>query len=192
MSVNIAGRAGRWSAEHRRTAVLAWLAFCIAAIALGTVAGTKMLKQADTAAGGTRTAEQILKRAGFPDKAGESVLVQSRSATQRDPRFRATVADVVRTVSALPQVERVRSPLAAANSGQLSHDGRSALVQFDMKGDQDKADKKVQPVLDAVAHVQDRHPGFTVAEFGFASSTHELNKTLTKDFQRAEVPRRCR
>ena len=55
-----------------------------------------------------------------------------------------------------------------------------------MKGDQDKADKKVQPVLDAVAHVQDRHPGFTVAEFGFASSTHELNKTLTKDFQRAE------
>ena len=111
MSVNIAGRAGRWSAEHRKTAVLAWLAFCIAAIALGTVAGTKMLKQADTAAGGTRTAEQILKRAGFPDQAGESVLVQSRSATRRDPRFRATVADVVRTVSALPQVERVRSPL---------------------------------------------------------------------------------
>ena len=25
-----------------------------------------------------------------------------------------------------------------------------------------------------------------MAEFGFASSTHELNKTLTKDFQRAE------
>src|SRR5262249_43497960 len=31
-----------------------------------------------------------------------------------------------------------------------------------------------------------RHPGFTVAEFGFASANHELSDTLNKDFQRAE------
>src|SRR5262249_26739798 len=118
--------------------------------------------------------------------AAESVLVQSDAQTLADPGFRAAVADVVRTVSALPQVERVRSPLAAANSGQVSDDRRSALVQFEIKGDEDKADKKVQPILNAVAHVQAQHPGFTVAEFGFASSTHELNKTLNKDFKRAE------
>jgi uncharacterized membrane protein YdfJ with MMPL/SSD domain len=186
MNLNIAARAGRWSAEHWKTAVSAWLAFCVVAVALGAVAGTKMLKQADTAAGGTKTAEQILRKAGFPNQAGESVLVQSHGRTLADPAFRATVADVTRTVSQLPQVQRVRSPLRPGNAGQVSKDRRSALVQFEIKGDQDKADGKVQPVLDAVDRVQQRHPGFTVAEFGFASANHELNDTLNKDFQRAE------
>jgi len=186
MSINIAARAGRWSAEHWKTAVSAWLAFCVVAIALGSVAGTRMLKQADTAAGGSHKAEQILKNAGFPDQAGESVLVQSTTQTVGDPGFRATVADVVRTVSRLSQVERVRSPLAPGNTGQVSKDRHSALVQFQIAGDLDKSDQKVQPVLDAVAGAQARHRGFAVAEFGFASSTHELNGTLSKDFQRAE------
>ena len=106
MKLNIAARAGRWSAEHWKTAVSAWLAFCVVAIALGSVAGTRMLKQADTAAGETHKAEQILKDAGFTDRAGESVLVQSSSRTVGDPAFRATVADVVHSVSGLPQVRR--------------------------------------------------------------------------------------
>jgi uncharacterized membrane protein YdfJ with MMPL/SSD domain len=186
MRSNLAARAGRWSAAHWKTALSAWLGFCVVAIALGTVAGTKMLKQADTAAGETKKAEQILKRASFPEQAGESVLVQSSAKTLDDPGFRMTVGDVVRTVSALPQVDRVRSPLAPANAGQVSHDRRSALVQLKIKGDQEKADEKVQPILDAVDRVGRRHAGFTVAEFGFASATHELNGTLNKDFQRAE------
>jgi uncharacterized membrane protein YdfJ with MMPL/SSD domain len=186
MRFNIAARAGRWSAAHWKTAVSAWLAFCVVAIALGSVAGTRMLKEADTAAGNSRTAEQILKRAGFPDQARESVLVQSKTATVTDPAFRATVDDVVRTVSRLPEVERVRSPLAAGNGGQVSADRRSALVQFEIKGDVDKSDKHVQPVLDAVSGLQSAHRDFTVSEFGFASSTHELNDTLNKDFKRAE------
>jgi uncharacterized membrane protein YdfJ with MMPL/SSD domain len=186
MNFNIAARAGRWSARHWKTAVGAWLVFCVVAIALGTAAGTKMLKQAETAAGGTRTAERLLDRAGFPNHASESVLVQSKSQTVSDPSFRAAVNDVVHTVSGLPQVQRVRSPLAAGNGGQLSKDRRSALVQFEIKGDEDKADKKVQPVLNAVDRVQHRHADLTVSEFGFASSTHELNDTLNKDFQRAE------
>ena len=186
MKDNIAARAGRWSAEHWKTAVSAWLAFCVVAIALGSVAGTRMLEQADTAAGGSHKAEQILEKAGFTDRAGESVLVQSASRTVGDPAFRATVADVVRSVSKLPQVQRVRAPLAPGNGGQISHDRRSALVQFEIAGDVDKSDQKVQPVLDAVAAAQARHTTFTVAEFGFASSTHELSDTLSKDFKRAE------
>jgi uncharacterized membrane protein YdfJ with MMPL/SSD domain len=186
MNFNIAARAGRWSAAHWKTAFSTWLAFCVVAIALGSVAGTKMLKEADTAAGGAKTAEQILKRAGFPDRAGESVLVQSRTQSIGDAGFRATVADVARTVARLSQVQRVRSPLERANENQVSKDRRSALVQFEIRGDVDKADKNVQPVLDAVTRVQQRHPGFVVAEFGFASATHELNDTLSKDFQRAE------
>jgi uncharacterized membrane protein YdfJ with MMPL/SSD domain len=186
MRFNVAARAGRWSAGHWKTAVSTWLAFCVVAVALGSVAGTKMLKQEDTAAGGTRKAAQILRHADFPDRAGESVLVESKSASVSDPAFRATIAAVTRAVSAQPQVERVRSPLAAANAGQISKDRRSALVQFEIRGDQEKADGKVQPILDAVDRVQQRHAGFTVAEFGFASATHELNATMNKDFKRAE------
>ncbi len=186
MNLNIAARAARWSAGHWKTAVSAWLAFCVVAVALGAVAGEKMLKQSDTAAGGARTAEQILQKAGFPNHAGESVLVESSTQTIDDPAFRSAVTDVARSVSGLQQVQRVRSPLARGNAGQVSQDRHSALVQFEIRGDQDKADKKVQPVLDAVDHVQQRHAGFTVAEFGFASATHELNATMTKDFQRAE------
>jgi uncharacterized membrane protein YdfJ with MMPL/SSD domain len=186
MNLNIAARAGRWSANHWKTSVSAWLAFCVVAVALGSVAGTKMLKSADTAAGGTKKAEQILRDAGFENQAGESVLVQSDTRRLSDPGFQATVTDVARAVAALPQVQRVRSPLDPKNAGQVANGRHSALVQFEIRGDPDKADKKIQPVIDAVDRVQQRHSGFTVAEFGYASANHELNKTLNKDFQRAE------
>jgi RND superfamily putative drug exporter len=186
MNANIAARAGRWSAAHWKTAVSAWIAFSVVAVALGSIAGTRMLKQADTAAGGTKKAEQILRDAGFTNQAGESVLVQSKSKTISDAGFRAVVSDVDRAVTAVPVTQRVRSPLTAGNSGQIAADRRSALVQFEIRGDPDKSDKKVQPVLDAVDRVQQQHPGFTVAEFGLASANHEVNKTLNKDFKRAE------
>jgi RND superfamily putative drug exporter len=186
MSFDLAARAGRWSAGHWKTALSAWIGFCVVAVALGAVAGTKMLKQADTAAGGTRKAEQMLERAGFPSRAGESVLVQSKASTPDDPSFRAAVNDVVRTVSSLPQTRRVRSPLASGNAGQISADRHSALVQFEIGGDEDTASDRVQPVLDAVAGAAGRHAGFTVAEFGSASAQHELSETMDRDFQRAE------
>jgi RND superfamily putative drug exporter len=184
--MNISARAARWSAGHWKTAVSGWLAFCVIAVALGAVAGTKMLKEADTAAGGTKTAEQMLDRAGFPNQAAESVLVRSQTQTLDDPGFRSAVTDVVRTVGGLQNVQRVRSPLVAANSGQVAKGRQAALVQFEIAGDPNKADKKVQPILNAVDRVQSRHPEFTVSEFGFASANHELSKTLNKDFQRAE------
>jgi RND superfamily putative drug exporter len=186
MSLDIAESAGRWSADHWKTAVWGWLAFCLAAAGLGAVTGTAMLTSTSTAAGETKKGEQILERAGFPDRAGESVLVASSTQTVHDPGFRAAVVDVVRAVSAQPGVRRVRSPLVARNGGQVSHDRHAALVQFEIAGDQDDADEKVQPVLDAVAGVHGRHASLTVAEFGLASATHELNATLNRDFHRAE------
>ena len=118
MNRNIAARAGRWSAAHWKTAVSAWLAFCVVAIALGAVAGTKMLKQADTAAGGTRTAEQILQRRRLPGprrrERARPVEDADASTTRRSAPPSPTSS---RTVSALPQVQRVRSPLDARERG---------------------------------------------------------------------------
>ena len=183
---NLAARAGRWSAAHWKTAVGAWLVFCVLAVVVGGAVGKRALKQADTASGDTRVAQRILDSAGFAGHAGESVLVQSKTQTVADGAFRATVDDVVRAVSAQPAVARVRTPLDSTNRGQVANDGHSAIVQFEIRGEADKAQDKVAPVLAAVAGVQADHPGFKVAEFGEASAAHVLSDTVGKDFQRAE------
>lgn len=179
---NFAARAGRWSAEHWKTAVAVWVAFVVIAIALGTTVGTHKLSVSEQGTGETAQAEQILTNTGFRTPASESVLVRSSTRTVADPAFRSTVQNVLAELRTMPQVTNLRTGAA----GQVSQDRHAQLIEFDMKGDLDTADERVQPLLNAVAGIQRTSPGFTVAEFGFASATHELSKTIEKDFQNAE------
>src|SRR5579862_1590849 len=179
---NLAARAGRWSAAHWKTATLVWLAFVVAAVAIGRTVGTHKLADAEQGTGETARAQAILAKANFNTPASESVLVESATTAASDPAFRATVRDVASALRVMPQVTNLR----AQGPGLVSKDGRAQLVQFDIKGKLDSADKRVQPVLDRVAQLQAAHEGFTISEFGFASATHELNKTIGKDFAKAE------
>jgi putative drug exporter of the RND superfamily len=179
---NFAARAARWSAEHWKTAVAVWVAFVAVAIGLGTTVGTHTLSVSEQSTGETARAEQILANAGFKTPASESVLVRSSTRTVADPAFRSTVQSVLVKLRTMPQVTNLRT----GSAGQISKDRRAQLIEFDMKGKLDTADARVQPLLDAVAGLQQASPGFTVAEFGFASATHELSKTIDKDFQKAE------
>jgi RND superfamily putative drug exporter len=180
---NLAARAGRWSAGHWKTATLLWLAFVIVAVILGRAAGTHKLSDSEQGTGETARAQAILSKAGFKTPASESVLVQSKTLTATAPQFRAVVADVAATLRAKPQVTNLRT----GDAGQISKDGHSELVQFDMKGKIEDSQHHVQPLLDAVSRVQASHKEFTVAEFGFASATKQLNDTIGKDFQKAET-----
>jgi RND superfamily putative drug exporter len=181
-SLNLAARAGRWSAEHWKTATGVWIAFVAVAVILGQLAGTHKLSDSEQSTGESARAQQILASAGFSTPASESVLVRSGSLTVADPAFRATVNSVISTLGAKPQVKNLRT----GAPGEISRDRHAQLIEFDMKGKMDNADKRVQPLLNAVAALQRTHPSFTVAEFGFASATHELNNTIQKDFQNAE------
>ena len=181
-SPNLAARAGRWSAAHWKTATALWLVFVLVAVVLGRMAGTHKLSDAEQATGETARAERILASADFGTPAYESVLVKSPTLTASDPAFRSTVRSVVTRLRAMPQAMNVRTSAA----GQISEDRHAQLVQFDMRGKMDMADGRVQPVLDAVAGLQRSHPGFTIAEFGVASASHELKNTISKDFQNAE------
>ena len=182
-SLNLAARAGRWSAAHWKTAVAVWVAFVAVAIGVGTSVGTHKLSMSEQSSGETARAEQILASAGFKTPASEAVLVRSHNRTVADPTFRATVQGVLAKLRTMPQVRNLRTGAA----GEVSKDRRAQLIEFDMKGKSDTADKRVQPLLDAVAGLQKAsRPGFTVAEFGMASSMHELNNTISKDFQNAE------
>ena len=184
---NLAARMGGWSANHWKTAVFGWLAFVVVAFVVGQVAGTAMLADADAVGGEAGRAEAALARAGFEEPASELVLLQSESSTVAAPKFREATTDVVERVRSLPHVENVRSPFGADAAGQISADGRSAFVQFDLKGDADTAQDRVQPVLDTVADVQRQHRELFIGEVGGASFQHTAVKTLEEDFVRAEL-----
>ena len=183
---NLAGRAGRWSAAHWKTATFAWLAFAVLAVVVGIAVGTKKLTDAESASGETAKAEQILQAAGFNVPATESVLVQSKTLTYKDDAFNSGVAGVVQTLSTLPDVTNVVSPINQPNAGQVSDDGRSVLVQFDIKGKADKAEDKVSPILKAIDGVQAANPNLKIEEFGQASANYALSQAFNSDLQRAE------
>ena len=182
-SENLAARAGRWSAAHWKTATFAWVAFVVVAVAIGYAVGIVNLTDSEQGTGETAQAQAILARAGFKTPASESVLIKSATLTADAPAFRATVSDVKAKLRTMPQVTNVRTGLA----GQISTDRHAELVQFDMKGSIDTSLDRVQPLIDSVAGLQQSHPSFTVAEFGFASANKELNDTIGKDFQKAET-----
>jgi uncharacterized membrane protein YdfJ with MMPL/SSD domain len=181
----IAARAGRWSARHRKTAIFGWLAFVAIALVAGMATGTKSPTDAQGYDGEARKAETVLADAGFSDAAGEVVLVQSKTATIKDPAFRAAVTDVERAVAAQPAVTNVVSPLD--KGGEVSKDGHSALVSFDIKGDSEKAVDKIAPVMAAVDRVAESHRELTVAEFGSASVDKELADDQASEQSRSQA-----
>jgi uncharacterized membrane protein YdfJ with MMPL/SSD domain len=182
---NLAARAGRWSAGHRKKAILGWLAFVILAVFVGGSVGTKTLDDSDFGIGESGRADSAVA-AHFPDKASESVLVQSRDgARTTDPAFRATVDDVVGRLERTKNVRHISSPYGHDGAGQLSADRRSALVTFELPGS--KPADKVQPSLDAVSALARSHAGFRIEQFGDGSADKALSKAFADDFRRAEL-----
>jgi uncharacterized membrane protein YdfJ with MMPL/SSD domain len=183
---NLAARAGRWSAQHRKKAVFGWLAFVVIAFVIGGAVGTKTLAPEDQGNGSSKVADQA-RADQFPKQAAESVLVQSKDQTRAtDPAFRAAVADVTARLKGAEHVTDVKSPFAKGNEGQISKDGRSALVDFKVPGDVDQSEENVDSSLAAVAAAQKANPELRVEQFGDASAAKALNASFEKDFQRAE------
>jgi uncharacterized membrane protein YdfJ with MMPL/SSD domain len=180
---NLAARMGRWSASHWKTATYGWLAFVLVTFGLGGMVGTRSI---DNAAGPGESGrmDRILE-AGFEQSATEHVLIQSRSARAGTPAFDAAVADVVEAISNLAVVRDIRSPLTPGNADQVSEDGRSALVEFEIRGAKDEAVDKIEPVLDAVATAQLDHPEFSIGEFGDASAENAVATAYEDDLGKA-------
>ena len=111
-STNIAARMGRWSANTRKTAIFGWLAFVIASFAIGSAVGMETIDQNDANVGEARTADHIIRDAGFKlDEQMEYVLVQSTTKTAADPAFRAVVDQAIAKLESYPKVHE--APLAA-------------------------------------------------------------------------------
>ena len=115
----------------------------------------------------------------------KQVLIQSSNATATNPSFRAVVGDVQRRLSAVPHTKAFESPYKPANAGQISADGHSALLRFEVAGDEDQAQDRVGATLDATGAVQAANPDFTVEQVGDASINKQLNDSISSDFKRA-------
>jgi uncharacterized membrane protein YdfJ with MMPL/SSD domain len=168
-NLNFAARIGRWSVQHRRKAILGWLAFVFVSMAIGfNLVPQKNLENGEGMPGESGKAGEVLKDA-YPDEAGEQVLVQSKTLEASDSRFKAAVADVSKRLEDTKGVSEVAAP-------QISKDGHSALVTFSLRGDQKTTETNVVGSLAAVQAAAKAHPELRIAEAGDAS----INKA-TKD-----------
>jgi RND superfamily putative drug exporter len=181
----IAARAGGWSARHRWAAVGIWVLFVVLAMGIGSAAGRVDVKESDQLKGETHTAAKIIEDAGIEEPSSESVLIQGKDASVKatDADFRAAVTAVVKAVEGTGKVTDVTSPY---DTKTISRDGRSALVQFDMRGDAETAGDRVEPVLNAVKGVQKDHAGLRIEEIGGASMQKTFSDAFGDDFKKAE------
>jgi uncharacterized membrane protein YdfJ with MMPL/SSD domain len=127
-------------------------------------------KQIDAGAAGPgesgKAAEAM--NAAPPDKSAEQVLIQSKQLQAGDPQFKAAVTDVTERVQGTEGVANVVSP-CDGDTGQISANGHSALVTFELPGDSKTAEKSVKGSLAAVAAAQKAHPQLRVEESGDTS-----------------------
>src|SRR5215472_1092692 len=175
-------RIAGWSARHRKTAVLGWLALVAVVFLGGQALGTKSQPAYDSGQSGQ--AEQALHRLGVVAPAVEDVLIQARAPGHTfasDPQMQRAARQVVSALAALPRAAAdIRSPL-------ISADGRSALVTFHVPGPANDQVTAVAPALRAVAAVQARYPGLRIAEGGDASFGRAINSLLDNGFRQAEA-----
>ncbi|MEV6106703.1 MMPL family transporter [Streptomyces sp. NPDC051940] len=160
--------------------------FVVGAMFAGSAAGTVEVKDSDQLPGEVHESLKILEDAGIDEPAGETVLVQSAASGPKAtaPEFRAAVQQVIDAVNKTGAVTDVVSPYEAET---VSDDGRSALVQFSMKGDPETAYERVEPVLEAVEGVQKQHQGeLVVEEIGSASMNKTFEDAFGSDFKKAE------
>ena len=180
-------RIAGWSARHRKTAVLGWLALVAVVFVAGQMIGTKNLPSYDSGPSGR--AERVLQRAGFTSPPAESVLIQARKPGVTFPAsagMRQAAAEVAAALRSLPgSATDIRSP-GRAGAGLVSADHRSILVTFQVPGKPAKADDAVVPALRAVAAVQARHQDLRVMEAGDASTDRAATALLSHDFRKAE------
>jgi uncharacterized membrane protein YdfJ with MMPL/SSD domain len=186
---NLAARAGRWSATHRKTAIFGWILFVVLATVIGGKVGQKNLEPSAMGNGESKRGDMIIADAGFPETIGERVLIQGKGSIESgDAQVTAAVTDVVSRLDRIEGVTDIESPLDREHRAEtVSKDGRSVVVNFTLPGvyetaaDGEKLEAAAEAPLAAVAAVQKAHPELLVEEYGDASARKALGATERAD-----------
>ena len=157
---------GRWSIRHPRKAVAAWVAFVVAAIALGAISGTKTLDNG--AVGESARGYTIMNEYRLWGPGRELAYLHAR----RSPVPRSAIRDVERRFRAL----------GLAPERKVSADGRSAVVAVQLT-----RQVAVERIRAAVAAAARAHPELTIEETGDVSADQARDRTVNRDLHRAEL-----
>ena len=177
-SNTFAARAGRWSAQHRKKAIWGWIAFVVIAFASAAPPASRAgqpgrLRRA-VRPGGEAVDDHFAKQdderssSRRPRAARRPTPPSARRSTTPSPPSRGK-----------PGVANVQSPYEKGNEGQVSKDGRSVLVQFDLKGDTTRPTSAIDPTSPRSTRSRPPTPRSSSAQFGGAS----VNKALVEGRQ---------
>ena len=183
---NIAARAARWSAAHRKTAIWGWLGLVV--VLIGLILGGQLLERqkistADSFSGESRQAERALTDAGLRPTE-EVVLIQSEDSSATDPAFMAVVAETASELRTTEHVVNVSTPFDG-KGGAISNDGHSVLVDFEITGEDTDAAVNVIESEDTVAALATSFPDYNVEQFGGGSAEKSLQESFQKDLGKA-------
>ncbi len=172
----------RWSTAHPVLAIITWVVFIAAAVVVGGSVGTHSV-DSRSAPGDAGKAERLIKNAGFPEDlaAERALIVRTDGAPLTEADRSAAAAAITHELESVPHVENLSSePL-------ISSDGRAALMQWDISGDPETADQRVQPMIDAVARAGESTPGLTMGEVGDGSLNQAISNMYGDDLQQSEI-----
>ena len=94
----------------------------------------------------------------------------------------------MRRLERIEGITEIESPLdPATRANTVSKDGRSVVVNFEMRGSDEHVEKLVDQPLAAVAAIQSAHPEVRVEQFGDVSAAKEIAAQDAKDGKKSEL-----
>jgi len=163
---------GSWSARRPWRAIALWLAFVVAALALGVVIGTKSLENG--AIGESARGYEIMDAHRAWPPAREYAYVHSATLTADDDAFQGAVLDAAAGMRAALGEQNVRL--------QRSADGHAVLVAGQITRFVDIDRMRV-----AVLAAGRSHPEVTVEETGDITASDARDNAVNGDLHRAEL-----
>jgi uncharacterized membrane protein YdfJ with MMPL/SSD domain len=183
---NIAARAGRWSATHKKTAILGWFAFVVVAFMIGGSVGQKNLEDWQNYTGESANAEAALHKHYKEAPASEVVVVQSEKYSAGDPQFDNAVKAIATNLKGAPAVENLQTQFSRAGpAGFVSEDGHTARLTFDIAGPAEDAGDKIDPIVKEVKSAAVANPQVQVYEAGDATIEKEIDGLFADDLAKA-------
>ena len=142
---------GRFCSRHHYPVIALWVVVAIALVAIGQASGSKTSENLTLPGTDSTVATELLEE-NLPEQAyGSNPLVmEATKGTLTEPKYSAAVAETVKRLEALPEVNSAVSPLSPAGAAFLSKDrtiGYIPVVLGVGPGELDEA--KAQRVLDA-------------------------------------------
>jgi RND superfamily putative drug exporter len=141
---------GRFCSRHHYPTIAVWIVLAIGLVAAGNAAGNKTSENLTLPGTDSTKATELLEE-NLPEQAyGSNPLVlESTKGKLTEPKYAAAVAETVKRLEALPDVNSAVSPLSPAGAAFLSKDGTIGYIPVVLGVGPGELDEvKAQQVLD--------------------------------------------